>query len=118
ALCDEFGAAHCAATGHRGRSICDCGCVGLGSGVSGVRDAEFSQNLLFDLGSDLGMLDEESARILHSLPKLVAVVGVPGAALLDEPVLHAEIDERPLTRYSGSIQNVELGLLEGRGHLV
>ena len=41
----------------------------------------------------LGILLEEAARILPALTDALAAVGVPGAALLDDPVLGGAGDE-------------------------
>src|SRR6185312_2921706 len=62
--------------------------------------------------------DQEVARILLALAQLVALVGVPGARLLDDGVLHAEVDQTALAGDTRAVENVELGLLEGRRHLV
>src|SRR5690606_21480370 len=61
---------------------------------------------------------EELAGVLLALAQLVALVRVPGTGLLDEAVLHAEVDDAALLGDAHAVEDVELGLLEGRSHLV
>src|SRR4051794_5996053 len=81
-------------------------------------DAELREDLPLDLVRDVRVVEQEVAGLLLALAELVAVVGVPGARLLDDPVLDAEVDEAALTRDADAVEDVELGLLERRGHLV
>ncbi|MPM55051.1 hypothetical protein SDC9_101836 [bioreactor metagenome] len=61
---------------------------------------------------------EEVAGVLLALAELVTVVREPGAGLADQPRLDAHVDQRPLTADALAVDDVELGLLERRGHLV
>ena len=66
----------------------------------------------------VGVLEQEVARVLLALAELVTVVGVPGTRLAHDLVLDTEVDEAALARDADAVQDVELGLLEGRRHLV
>src|SRR5690606_5273361 len=68
---------------------------------------ELRENLLLDLERNVWVLNKKATGVFHTLAQLVAVVGVPGTALLDEPLLHAVVDERALTRYSNAVENIE-----------
>src|SRR5690606_28753716 len=67
---------------------------------------------------DLGVLDEVAARVLLALAELVAVVGVPRAGLAHDLVLDAEVEQAALAGDAHAVEDVELRLLEGRGHLI
>src|SRR5690606_29265737 len=56
--------------------------------------------------------------VLAALADPGRVVGEPGAGLLHDPGLHAEIDQLAHLGDTLAIHDVELDLLEGRGHLV
>jgi hypothetical protein len=64
------------------------------------------------------VLAEELAGVLPALAELLAVVGVPGTGLLDDPVLHTDVDDGALRGDALAVEDVELRLLEGRGDLV
>src|SRR4051812_43015716 len=101
-----------------------------GSGHRGVRtrlgsrllrphaDAQLLQDLLLDLVGQVGVVLQEVAGVLLALAELVALVRVPGAGLADEAVLHAHVDQAALAADALSVEDVELGLLEGRRDLV
>src|SRR3712207_2495299 len=90
----------------------------LGDGVRVGDEAELDLDLVLDVRRDVRVLEEEVAGVLLALPQLVAVVGVPGAGLAHDAVLDTEVDEAALAGYADAVQDVELRLLEGRGHLV
>src|SRR5690606_12639422 len=69
-------------------------------------------------GREVGVVAQEATRVLLALTELVALVGVPGTRLAHEAVLDAEVDEAALARDPHAVEDVELRLLEGRGHLV
>ena len=58
---------------------------GFGLGVELRADAELLLDLLLDLVGEVGVVLEEAAGVLLALAELVALVGVPGAGLADEP---------------------------------
>src|SRR5690606_15398272 len=76
--------------------------------VGGLADAELLQQLLFDLGGDVGVVPQEVAGVLLALPELVAVVGVPGARLADEPLLDTYVDQRALPGDAPAVEDVHL----------
>src|SRR4051812_26719735 len=103
------------------RSLTDCsevGRSGLGGRVEGGADAELLLDLLLDLVGEVGVVAQEGADVLLALAELVALVRVPGAGLADEALLDPGVDEAALATEAGAPQEVELGLLERRGHLV
>src|SRR3954469_8050553 len=106
------------------RSLTSCSEVGrgdrggLGGRVEGGADAELLLDLLLDLVGEVGVVAQEGADVLLALAELVALVRVPGAGLADEALLDPGVDEAALAAEAGAPQEVELGLLERRGHLV
>src|SRR5690606_35590884 len=94
--------------------------LGLGGGLLGsvLADAERAQDLLLDLSGEVRVVLEELAGVLLALAQLVSLVGEPGAGLADHAVLDAEVDQAALAGDALAVEDVELGLLEGRGHLV
>src|SRR5262249_61950021 len=78
--------------------------------------------ILTDRGLDLlrhvRILLEECLGVLAALTDALAVIGKPGARLLDHAGLDAEIDELAGLRYALAIHDVELDRLERRGKLV
>src|SRR5690606_215095 len=73
---------------------------------------------LLDLRSDLRVFLEERLCILAPLADALAVEREPGARLLDDPRLHAEVDDLASSGNSLTVHDVELDLLEGRRDLV
>src|SRR5512144_545895 len=93
--------------------------VGRGDlGVDPGADAELLLDLLLDLVREVRVVAQERPRVLLALTQLVALVGVPGAGLADEPLLDAHVDQAALTADSLAVEDVELRLLERRRHLV
>src|SRR5207302_6286358 len=87
-------------------------------GVQLRSDAELLLDPLLDLVGDVGVLEQELARVLLALAELVALIGVPGAGLAQDALIHTHVDERALARNALAIKDVELGLLERRRNLV
>src|SRR5581483_5847482 len=81
-------------------------------------DAQLLLDPLLDLVGEVGVVAQEVADVLLALAELIGVVGVPGAGLADQPLLDADVDERTLPADALAVDDVELGLLERRGHLV
>ena len=78
-------------------------------------------HLGLDLPGDLGILAQEEAGVLLALTETLAAVGEPRAALVDDPVLDAQIDQVALAGDADVVaaeHDVELGLAEGGRHLV
>src|SRR5690606_24155470 len=75
-------------------------------------------NLLLDFLADLGVLLEILGRIGLALADLVALVGIPGARLLDQALLHAEIDDLAVAVDTFAIEDLEFSLTERWCHLV
>src|SRR5690554_3138802 len=71
-----------------------------------------------DLLRDRRVFLEEVADVVLTLTDAITVVGVPGACLVDETLLDAELDQLAFARGALAVKDLELGLLEGRGHLV
>jgi hypothetical protein len=71
-----------------------------------------------DLARQLGIVAQEALGVLAPLAEALAVIGEPGARLLDDAGLDAEVDELAGLRHALAIHDVELDLLEGRRQLV
>src|SRR5438067_2934332 len=80
--------------------------------------AELLVKLALHVGEDLRMQLEKVARVLAALPDALAAVAEPGAALLDDVVLHRQIEQVSLAGDALAIKDVELDLAEWRRHLV
>ena len=86
--------------------------------VSRLNQAERLLDLGLNLVGQLGIVFEIFAHVLTALTQLVAVVGEPGARLLDDIALQRHIDDRAFLGNAFAIEHVELGGLEWRRHLV
>src|SRR5690606_6389568 len=64
------------------------------------------------------MLDQELPRILLALTDTLAVIAVPGARLLDNALLRAEVEDLAFSRDAVPIENLELVRSERGRHLV
>src|SRR5699024_1860921 len=71
-----------------------------------------------DLDGQVGVVLEELAGGLLALPQLIPRVGEPLTGLPDHAVLDTEVQQTAYTGDAHAVEDVELGLLEGRGHLV
>src|SRR5581483_8379199 len=89
------------------------GCPDLGPG-----QARLLADALVELDHELGVVREELLGVLPALAQLLALVRVPGARLLGDPQVDGDVEQRALTTDALAVHDVELGLLEGRGHLV
>src|SRR2546428_7193949 len=86
-------------------------------GLVRPHDAEFLVQLAFDVGEDPGMELEEVARVLAALADALAAVAEPGAALLDDVVLHRQIEQVAFAGDALAVEDVELDLAERRSDL-
>src|SRR5262249_2257752 len=75
-------------------------------------------DLLLDFVGEIGVVAQEVPRVLLALPKLVALVGVPGTGLARDGLLHPEVDETALPADADPEQDVELRGSERRSALV
>src|SRR5262249_34388525 len=69
---------------------------GFGRLGHAARDADRLADPLVDFLRDRGVLPEELARVVLALADLLALVGEPGAGLLDDAVIHAHLDDLAL----------------------
>src|SRR4051794_578961 len=83
-----------------------------------ARQPELFADLLVDRLEDLGVVLQVLLDVLAPLAEPLAVVGEPGAALLDDPLLDGEIQQVAGFRDALAIHHVELRLAERRGDLV
>src|SRR5205823_9897631 len=65
-----------------------------------------------------GILLKPLPRVVTTLADALALVGVPGAGLLDDPLLDAGVEHGAGLRDALAIHDVELGLAERRRQLV
>src|SRR5690606_12021685 len=75
-------------------------------------------DLLLDLLTDFRIVFQVLGGIGLALADLVALVGIPGAGLLDQALLHAKVDDFAAAVDALAIENLELGLTERWRHLV
>src|SRR5438309_1027842 len=59
-----------------------------------------------------------SLGVFTSLANALAVIGKPGARLLDDAGLNAQIDQFAALRYPLTVHDIEIDDFEGRRHLV
>src|SRR5450631_2970959 len=83
-----------------------------------TRDADGLADLLLDLLRHRRILAEELARVVLALADLLALVGVPGAGLLDDAVVDAHLDDLTLARDALVVEDVEVRRLERGRDLV
>src|SRR5690606_20871030 len=88
------------------------GLGGLGRFGHAARDADRLADPLLDLVGDGRIFLQELARVVLALADLLALVGVPGAGLLDDAVLHAQLDDLALARDALVVEDVEIRDLE------
>jgi hypothetical protein len=81
-------------------------------------DVQLLAQLGVHLGEDVLVLLEEGAGVLAALADALAGVAVPCAGLLDDVVGHGEVEHVALAADALAVEDVELGLAEGRGDLV
>src|SRR5271163_3666490 len=111
--------------------LCGCGhcgdagacCWSLGGGCgSWLRGAlSQSQRLAYlgvEFGHDVLVVFQELAGILAALADALAFVAVPRAGLFDDVVVRSQIKQIAFARDALAVENVELGVAEGRGNLV
>src|SRR5690606_329672 len=65
-----------------------------------------------------GMFFKVFAHVVLALADTGAAVAEPGACLVHDAGLHAQVDDFALARDAGAVHDVELGLLEWRSDLV
>src|SRR5690606_9634763 len=82
------------------------------------RNAQLFANTVFDLARHFRVFAQILTHVVFTLPDARAVVAEPGAGLVDDAGLHAQIDDFAFARNAGAVHDVELCLLEGRRHLV
>src|SRR6185437_165534 len=89
--------------------------------LSGGRRRDQAQcfaHLGFDLRRDVLVVLEELAGVLAALANAFALVAEPRARLLDNVVVHREIEQVAFFRDALAVKDVEFRFAEGRGHLV
>src|SRR4051812_4663378 len=91
---------------------------GDGFVVDARTDAKLFLDALLDLVPNIRVLTQERSGVLLALTELFAVVRVPGSGLADQALLHTDVDQRAFAGNALTVDDVELGLLERRGHLV
>src|SRR5260221_6622275 len=87
-------------------------------GIQPRPDPQLFLDLLLDLVGYIGVLAQVVPGVLLALTELVALVGVPGAGLADDRLLHAQVNQAAFPTYTDSIQNVEFGDAEWGAALV
>src|SRR5690606_23531789 len=72
----------------------------------------------FERLSYFGVLNQISHGVLLALTDLAAVVCIPGARLLDQTLLYAEVNDLAVTGNTLTVVDLELALFERRRHFV
>src|ERR1700722_2644261 len=81
-------------------------------------DPELLANLGVDASKDFLVLLEEVADVFTALADALALVAVPGAALVHDVMQYREIQNIALAGDAFAVQDVEFGIAEGCGDLV
>src|SRR5688500_20137583 len=81
-------------------------------GQLGAADAEETADLAFDLGEEVGVFLDEVLGVLAALAEAHVAVGEPGAGLLDDLVLDADVDQLAGLGDALAVADVELRLAE------
>src|SRR5216683_7431878 len=89
-----------------------------GRGFDVANQPELPADAILDRLADVRVVLEELLGILAALTEPLAAVGEPRAALLDDPLVHGEVDEIAGARDALAVHDVELRLAERRRHLV
>src|SRR6202521_1854862 len=88
------------------------------SRLLGPNQAQLFTQLRVDLLGHIRVFAQELLGVIATLPDALALVAVPGAALLDQVMLHAQVDQVAFLGDTLAIDNVELGFAERRRHLI
>src|SRR5690606_15740407 len=75
------------------------------------RQTDIGADLVLHLARQPRIGAQELAHVVLALADLVAVVGVPRTRLVEDLVLHAEVDDLALARDALAVENVEVGFL-------
>ena len=82
-----------------------------GASATGINGTPSDSRTLFSISSgQLRIVLQEVARVLLALADALAVVGVPGAGLLDDLGLDADVEELALAADAVAVEDVELDL--------
>src|SRR5689334_25354880 len=71
-----------------------------------------------NLGPHVGVIFQKLPDIFPALPNTLSLIAKPGAALLDEVLRHAEVEQIAFARDALTVNDVEFRLAEWRSHLI
>ena len=91
---------------------------GHGACLIGRGHAKIFVDIGFHAGTQIRVLVKELADVFASLAEFFPAIGKPGSALIDDFAFDAVVDKLAGPGNSVTVDNVEGGHLEGRGHLV
>src|SRR5690606_25845130 len=94
------------------------GRAGIGRTRGQRGDVQHFADLVFDLVGQIGVLAQELAGVVLALTDLFALVGIPGAGLVDDLVGHAQVDDLAFAADAFAVEDVEFGRLERGRDLV
>src|SRR5260370_15860252 len=80
--------------------------------------AELLLDLLLDLVGEVRVAAQEVPGVLLALAELVTLVGLPGARLADDRLVHTQIGQAALPADGDTVQNIEFCGLERRAAVV
>src|SRR5260370_9992710 len=88
------------------------------AGVARLWDFEFLAQGGFELVADVFVFLQEDAGVFAALAHSLATEANPRAALLEQALFDAEVDQVAFAGDTFTVENVEFGFAEGRGDFV
>src|SRR6266705_150364 len=88
------------------------------TGIARLRNFELLAQRVFQLFANVRVFLQENARILAALPQAFPAKAQPRSRLLDQALVHAEVDQIAFPRNAFAIENVEFRFAERRCDLV
>ena len=73
---------------------------------------QFAANFRLDVVGHDGVRLEKLAHVFLALADAIVAVAIPAAGLVNDAVLHAEIDDLAVARDALTVENLEFRLLE------
>src|SRR4029077_18215913 len=85
-------------------------------GILGRRDLHLFAQRDFEFVADVLVFAEEQASVFAALAHALGVIADPGAALFEQALVDAQVDEVAFARNAFAVDDVEFGFAERRGH--
>ena len=81
-------------------------------------DAQLGADIVFNLRHNFGIFFQENSGIVPTLAYSVTLVGIPGAAFLNDPISRRQIQHVAFARNAFAEDYIEFRFPEGRSHFV